>query len=121
MPATPILVKPASQYVDFFVGSTAASEASHKICRADYVYHQLQVSCGATAVNFVLYTSNDGSTWAPIKNQTDLDETVSSYASTAKGVLQLTGCFPYLQLIRGSGETGSAFSASLYSTGKTIV
>jgi hypothetical protein len=113
---SPIAINYAGPLYTLFDASTATGAESNHLFRGEYTNHQLQVStAGATAQNFIVYTSNDCSVWTAIRDQNDVDNSVASYSgSTASGVIQLSGCYPWLKIVSGTAVAG-AFTASIYS------
>ena len=120
----PIKLNSAASFQVLITGATAAGVESNHIYRPEHTIHQIQVSNtgSAAAHDFVVYTSNDGDTWVPIRDQADCDASVAAYGSGAtalSGVIQLNGCYPWLKIVTGAGST-AAFSATLYSMGREV-
>lgn len=114
----PISVNPASQLYTFLDACLTGGSTSNAVYRGDYIEHSIQVSGSSGAVDFVLYASNDASVWTAIRDQADIDSAVAAYDnSNPTAVIRLSGCFPYFKVVRGAGATGSAFTATIFSTG----
>ena len=118
----PIQINPASQLYSFFEGTTAAGATSNSVFRGWYTQHSIQVSTsGATAQSFVLYASNDANVWTAIRDQTDVDSTVTSYSgANASGMIFLSGSYPWLRIVTGTAST-NPFTATIYSTDLTNI
>ena len=111
-------LNPSSALATLMSASATAGTTGDGIFRGRYTEHIVQVVGSSGAVNFTLYTSTDTSTWTAIRDQTDVDTTAQAYDNTTpNGVIVLSGCYPWLQVARGTGATGSTFSATVYSTG----
>ena len=113
----PIKLNPASALCVLIDGATAPSTASNYIFRGEYGQHQLQVfTTGTTARNFDVRVSNDGDNWSTIRNQTHIDASATGYTGSMNGVLQLNGCYPWIQVVMSSSTASSdPFTATLYS------
>lgn len=111
-----IAINPSAPIYSFFSASSETGVESNKIFRGEYTNHQIQVyTTGATAQNFIVYTSNDGNIWTAIRDQTDVDATVVGYTgATASGVINLSGCYPWLKMNSGTAVAGP-FTATIYS------
>lgn len=117
----PIQVNPATQLYTLLDGVTGAGLTSNDVFRGWYTQHMIQVSTvGSPAQTFTVYTSADANVWTAIRDNTDVDSTVAGYTgSNASGVINLTGSYPWLRIVTGSGST-APFSAVIYSTNRTI-
>jgi hypothetical protein len=115
-------VNPVSQLYTFFSGTTAQGATSDDLFRGFHTHHMIQVSTvGATAQTFTLYTSADGNVWSAIRDNTDVDSTVAGYTGTnASGVINLIGSYPYFRIVTGSSVSTDPFTATIYSTNRTI-
>ena len=115
------LKNPSTALFYFFRGSTAQGSTSDGVYRGQYTTHLLQFSTtGTTAQAFIVYASNDGTIWSPIRDQGDCDSTYAGYTGTnATGVISLQGCYPYLQGVAGTASA-DPFTASIFSTGTSI-
>lgn len=114
--ATPIAINYAGALYSLFDATTATGAESNHLFRGEYTNHQIQVStAGATPQNFIVYTSNDCQVWTAIRDQNDVDTSVAAYSgSTASGVIQLSGCYPWIKMVSGTAAAG-AFTATIYS------
>jgi hypothetical protein len=113
-------INPSSRLVVMLNGVTATGASSVFVNRADYNNHQIQVyTAGPTAQTFTVYTSNDASAtspiWTAIRDHTDVDATVAGYTgSTASGVINLTGAYPWLKVVSGTAST-APFTVTIFS------
>lgn len=114
-------INPVSQLYTFFSGTTAQGSTSDDLFRGFHTHHMIQVSTsGSTAQAFTVYTSADGNVWTAIRNETDVDNTVVGYTgSNASGVINLIGSYPWFRIVTGAASS-DPFTATIYSTNRTI-
>lgn len=115
----PININPSSALATMISGSSAVGgETGNGIYRGRYTEHFIQVKGSSGAVNFTLQASASTDTWTTIRDQADVDTTAQSYDNTTpNAILTLSGSYPWLRMIRGTGSTGSEFTAWIFSNG----
>lgn len=112
-------LNPPTALATLISGSSAdTGETGNGIYRGRYTNHLIQVKGTSGAVNFSLQVSANTDVWTTIRDQTDVDTTVQSYDDTTpNAVIALSGSYPWMRILRGTGSTGSEFTAWVFSNG----